>query len=115
MNKNKGIALFTVIIFSIIMLIIVGAILVLARGHYHSTAKQIKRTKAFYLADAGIQNALFRLRTGAISPPASYIYSVTTLEGDVPVTIRITSHSGAPGGVDWDIEASVQLENVKLR
>lgn len=118
MSKNRGIALFTVIIFSIIMLMVVGAILMLARGHYHSTARQIKRTKAFYLAQAGVEYALWDIRTGINNIPhngTEYTYQVSTTEGNVPVTIKITSHSGVPTGVDWDIESSVQLGDVRLR
>ena len=63
MRNTKGAALIIAIIFSIVMLILVSTMLTLARGHYHSTVRQIKHTRAFYLAQAGVEWALHRCRT----------------------------------------------------
>ena len=119
-KSKKGIALITAVIFSMIMIIIVGVILKLAQGHYHSSAYQIKHTKAFYLANAGAEWAMYGLRTGTITPPASGWYEpdssfkVSTPEGDVKVKVEI-SKVGLTIPSVCNIKASVDTSNVALK
>ena len=112
----KGLALIVVIAITLSLTIIAGAILIVARGHYYATGSQIKHTKAFYLAEAGVQWALWALRTGNLPspPPDTYTHSVATPEGNVDVTIDIAAHTGGLG-VDWDIIATVHTEDIRLR
>ena len=114
LKLKKGIALITAVIFSMVMLIIVGVILKLAQGHYHSSAYQVKHTKAFYLANAGVEWAIYGLRTGTITPPFSGSHNVSTPEGTVTVAIRISAFDNTLPGV-CDIKASVDISNIALK
>lgn len=62
--SKKGVALVIVIGLVIVLAILTLLILLLATGHYHGTAYQIKSAKAYYLAEGGIQDALWAIRTG---------------------------------------------------
>ena len=117
MRREKGVALVIVIMLSMVMMIIVGVILKLGQMHYHSSAHQLKRTKAFYLAQAGVEWAIYGLRTGTLSPSPpnnGYVHTVSTPEGDVAITIDIETHSGSLG-VDWDIVSKVDFDQIKLK
>jgi len=117
-KSKEGVALITAIIFSMIIMIIVGIILKLAQGHYHSSAYQIKRTKAFYLANAGAEWAIYGLRMGTLNPAPphnGYVRTVSTPEGNVAVTIDIKNHTGDPTGVVWDIVSKVDPSQIKLK
>ena len=120
-KSKKGIALITTLIFSMVMIIIAGVILRLGREHYYGTARQVKNTKAFYLANAGVEWAIYGLRTpGTFDPPLpddgyEYVHSVSTPEGDVAVTIDITPYSGDIADVDWEIVSKVDPSQIKLK
>ena len=127
-KNNKGIAMVTVIIFSVIMAILVGAILILSRGHYHSTARQIKHTKAFYLTQAGVEWAIHRCRTdftplfsddinkagGQLvpdrieDPPGSGYYP--------PITVTIKDPVGGdPSGITYHIDSTVNTNDIRIK
>lgn len=116
-KSKKGIALITAVIFSMIMIIIVGVILKLAQGHYHSSAYQIKHTKAFYLANAGVEWAIYRCRTapGTLSTTdinAAHVIEDPPGSGHYP-PIRVTIVS--LGGGEYKISSTVDTDKVQLR
>ncbi len=117
-KSKKGIALIIAVMFSMVMIIIAGIILKLAQGHYHSSAYQVKHTKAFYLANAGVEWAIYGLRMGTLNPAPphnGYVHTVSTSEGNVAVTIDIKNHTGDPTGVVWDIVSKVDPSQIKLK
>jgi len=115
-KSKKGIALITAIFFSMIMIIMVGVILKLAQGHYHSSAYQIKHTKAFYLANAGVEWAIYRCRT-APGRFSGNINAARVIEdplgsGYYP-PIRVTIVSQGPG--EFKIDSTVDTNDVRLK
>jgi len=117
----KGLALVIVLAIMICLSIIAGAILIVARGHYHATGSQIKHTKAFYLAEAGVQWALWRCRTAA-DPTAGSPFTHTDIEDPPdsgyhpPITISITApQAGDPSGTIYHIESSVDPGQVRIK
>jgi len=67
-RKKRGIALLIVIGLVLVLAILAWVILSLGGGHYYSTASQIKRVKAYYLAEGGVQRALWEIRIGNLAP-----------------------------------------------
>ena len=90
---KKGIALLIVISFVLMFLILGGAGLMVSTGHFSSSFRQIKRARAYYAAEAGMQHALWDFRTNGVTPgvgthtlPADF--EVNKIEdGDVTITV----------------------------
>ena len=123
-KSKKGIALIVAVMFSMIMIIIVGIILKLAQGHYHSSAYQVKHTKAFYLANAGVEWAIYRCRTtdpatltqrdinrtgGELTP--NRIEDPPTSGYYPPIEVTIVSL----GGGEYRINSTVDTNKVRLK
>ncbi len=122
-RAQKGVALIIVTMFSMIMIIVVGAILKLAQTHYHSSVYQIKHTRAFYLAKAGMEWAIYRSQVapgefiknninrvgGELAPnriedpPASGYYP--------PIEVAIVDR----GGGEYEISSTVETNTVQLK
>ncbi len=66
-HNKKGVALLIALSIVIILMLLAMSMLMLVRGHYGTTANQIQHTKAYYLAEAGVQYALARCRAGTYS------------------------------------------------
>ncbi len=64
LSDKKGIALLIVISFVLMFLVLGGAGLMISTGHFSSSFRQIKRARAYYAAEAGMQHALWNCRTG---------------------------------------------------
>ncbi len=115
-KSKKGVALIIAVMFSMIMIIIVGVILKLAQGHYHSSAYQIKHTKAFYLANAGAEWAIYRCRTapGTFSGDINAAHVIEDPPGSgyyPPIDVTIVSR----GGGEYNISSTVDTNKVRLR
>ncbi|MEA3328222.1 MAG: hypothetical protein U9Q08_00555 [Candidatus Omnitrophota bacterium] len=129
-KNSRGVALVTAIVFSISMVILVGSILTLARGHYHSTAQQIKHAKAFYLAQAGVEWAVHKCRDAPALFPAD---DINKLGGELalnlnriedppgsgyypPIVVRIRNpQPGDPPGITYHIDSAVDANNVRIK
>jgi len=127
----KGVALLIVLATMLSLSIIIGVILILARGRYHVAASHIKRTKAFYLAEGGIQHALWAIRTGNLNPiptPGTSTPIYLDVDNDLGTErpeagigeetwVRITDHPGGtlPDGVLYDIEAKVDTDDIPAK
>ena len=61
-KENKAVALVTVLIFVLISAIIAGALVALVSSEARLIESQIRRIKAIYAAEAGIQQAIWQLR-----------------------------------------------------
>ncbi len=121
-KAKKGIALITAVIFSMVMIIIVGAILKLAQGHYHSSAYQVKHTKAFYLANAGMEWAMYRCRTNSSPKITNYNINSSTIQDPpgsgyyppIKVTIK-DREAGDPTGITYHIDSNVDINSIRLK
>ena len=60
-NENKGQALVTLLVFTAVALVIAGGIAMLAVSSTQSTSLYTQNINAYYLAEAGIENALIQL------------------------------------------------------
>lgn len=118
-RKKKGLALVIVIGLVLVLAILAWVILSLGGGHYYSTASQIKRVKAYYLAEGGVQHALWAIGTNNLpsiptpATPTTILLNVdadaTTGPGGNETTVTISVHSPGtpPAGVVYDIESRV--------
>lgn len=96
--NNRGVALIIALSIAIILVILAIAMLMLVRGHYGTTANQIKHTKAYYLAEAGVQRALANCQAGSFGN-----FSFT--EAGVTIDVNI-DYRGAPFD-DYQIKSHV--------
>lgn len=98
LKNRKGVALIIALSIAIILGILATAMLMLVRGHYGTTSSQIKHTKTYYLAEAGVQYAIARCRAGNYD-------SFDFPEDGKTVTVTITYRS-APND-DYQIQSRV--------
>lgn len=123
MHREKGVALVIVIMLSLVMMIIVGGILKLGQMHYHTSAYQLKHTKAFYLAQAGAEWAIHRCRTNSSPKVTDYNINASSTIEDPPgsgyypqIMVTIADRQGSdPAGIQYHIESKVDLDNLRLK
>lgn len=65
---EKGVVLIIVLIFTILLVIMAGVLLFLMTSQARLASQQIQRNKAYYVAEAGLQHGLERLRKGEVPP-----------------------------------------------
>ena len=81
MLSKKAIAIVNMLIFVFIFTILSGIILFLVSSQARDLESSIRRTKAYYVAEAGTVAALENLRKGAtgnLTVPVDWAYSLTT-------------------------------------
>lgn len=94
----RGVALVAVLVVFITVSIVAAALLVFVSNQFRVTNSQINRTRAFYLAEAGVQLAFGNLKRGLI--PASTTY---TIDG-TSVVVQIVSYNSNT----YEIRSTVQ-------
>ena len=106
LNNKKGMAMVIVIAFVLMLLILGGAVLMVSTGHFGTSYYQIKRTQAFYTAEAAMQHALWRCRRGptdggydlgAIPNPPGYLTDSITAN-NLTANIEIHRIGASPLG-----------------
>jgi Tfp pilus assembly protein PilX len=70
MNK-KGVAMIVVIGIIMALLALGAAAILISLGHFGTSYVLIRRTRAFYTAEAALQRVLWQLRNGQIVLPSS--------------------------------------------
>ena len=70
MNK-KGAALLIVIALIMMLMILAAAAMMLSTSHFGTSFHQVKRTRAYYAAEAAMWHAFYRLRTEMDKPPVN--------------------------------------------
>ena len=110
MKTRSGIALVTVMgIFLVLSLLTIALIQAIA-GYVGISERMIRRVKAHYLAEAGINDAMvkmFQRRWGfPLNNDVNYSLSIQTPEGTKQVTITIDQTSG---GTPYRITASSNI------
>jgi Tfp pilus assembly protein PilX len=99
-NNKKGVALLVVMSIVLALFILGSAAGLVSTGHFGTSFAQIRRARAYYAAEAGIQHALWRLRTGQTALPSA---------GNADNTIQLPEQiNGIPVG---DIAITVEDEN----
>jgi len=84
-EQHKGVALVTVLIFTLIFILIVGALLGLMYNQVRISEHQIRRIKAYYTAWAGLWHAMEEIRGGSLGPWAITL----TDEYNTPFTAEV--------------------------
>lgn len=90
-SNEKGVILTIVLIFSIILSIIAGSVVILMTNQARLTESQIKRIRAFYTAQAAITATLQSLREG--TPPVT---PITLNDLDANVTWQLPGAGTGP-------------------
>lgn len=108
MKKRSGLALVTVLGVFLILNLLVIALLQAMAGYIGTTQTVIKRIKASYLAEAGINDAMMKLflRTWAVplTGDVNYTLSIDTPDGQKQVNVTIQRGTG--GSLPYRITAS---------
>ena len=95
LNNRKGVAMLVVIGLVLMLLALGGAVLIISAGHFGTSYHQIKRARAYYAAEAGMQHALWGCRTGA--PGYTNLQSITAgnprTPSDSPITVTDPNYS----------------------
>lgn len=100
---QRGIALLVVLILMLLLALIAAAVLYLAQSHFELLQEQVRRQQAFYAAEAGMQDALVRLRTGQAVVPVSIVLDGRTYTANITATPQAPNAAGPV----WRIDASV--------
>ena len=106
--NQKGMALLTTLIFVFILVTFAIALLIMTSNDTKLSALQRDSTKAFYIAEAGIQDAISRLVNGTVSDTGNETvtdwnvdnsYSSTGFNNTFTIKHRLT---GSPSAVDMN-------------
>lgn len=89
LKNNKGIAMVVIVCTVLILLIIGASALLIANAHTSTSYMALKRARAQYTAEAALQYVLYRLRTGAITPPVANVPFPETINNISPANIDI--------------------------
>ena len=107
-RKTCGVALVVTLVLIILLSMLGVGILLLVSGHYRTSKHQIDRTKAYYLAEAGMWHAIWGLRTdyyaSQMPPPLGGIPDSITEDG---LTANITIFTDTSELSDYRIESQV--------
>ena len=103
--QERGLALLSVVIVMLLLALIGAAALYLTRSHYELLQDQVRRQRAYYAAEAGLQHGLWLMRTsGQAAFPA--IVNV----GGIGVNLSVQGcGSGGIGEWCW-VSASVTYQ-----
>ncbi|MFH1201943.1 MAG: PilX N-terminal domain-containing pilus assembly protein [Candidatus Omnitrophota bacterium] len=91
--NNAAVALVTVIVFVLLSTIIAVALFSLMTNEARLIEHQIRRIRAMYAAESGIQQAMWQLRQ---NPPQAV--TNLTVFGSVPLDVTVTDNPGGPSG-----------------
>lgn len=101
----KGLALMIVMILMLLMALIAAASLYLTQSHFELLQEQVRRQQAFYAAEAGMQDALVRMRAGQIAASPT-VYSVV-VPGTYTANVTATQLGVNQAGPFWIVVSSV--------
>ena len=89
-KNNRGIAVFTTLMFLFLISLIAVAVLLTAYNYNNICEGQLRRTKALTLAEAGINYACWQLRVdpdSIITPPGPTITNIGIGGANVEITV----------------------------
>ncbi|MFH1308491.1 MAG: hypothetical protein ABIH51_00575 [Patescibacteria group bacterium] len=90
-NKKGFVAIFITILILIILMSIIASIVFLIAGEQEMSGNIIKSSKSFYVAEAGIEDALLRLREDPALSSLSYSIIIGDTESSVNISETITN------------------------
>ena len=102
-SQARGLALFIVMILMLLMALIAAASLYLTQSHFELLQEQVRRQQAFYAAEAGMQDALVRLRTGQSVAPVNIVLDGRTYTANITATQLGVNQAGPY----WSVTSSV--------
>lgn len=107
LEEEKGMAIILVVFISTILLIAFYGLSLRMLQSHKSSVKIVGSDKALYLADAGIQDALGKLR----NPEFNYLlptssFNATALNGEGSYSVSFATTTGAPAGRQWIVAMS---------
>ena len=102
----RGVALMIVLILMLLLALIAAASLYLAQSHFELLQEQVRRQQAFYATEAGLQNAMVRLRTGQAVAPVNIVVDGRTYTA----TITATPLAANAAGPVWSVTSSVTYQ-----
>lgn len=106
---NKGAALLLAIILVLLMVVIGGVLMLLSTSQFRLSKHQIDRSRASYFAEAGMQYALYQLRTGGYTPPVTD--DPLDVDGDTTDDVWISvsaAGAGDPAGAKYKIQCKAK-------
>ena len=93
-----------VLILMLLLALIAAAALYLAQSHFELLQEQVRRQQAFYAAEAGMQDALVRMRTGQAVVPVNLVLDGRTFTANITATPLGVNGAGTV----WRIDSQVQ-------
>lgn len=93
-EAEQGIALITLLFFTIIGISVFTAAALIVTTNIFSSSNSEKSIKAYYAAESGVEDALLRLLRNPTLNVASPGYDVSSDDGDAKVTIQTNSSGG---------------------
>lgn len=90
LSNKKGVAMVLVIGLVLMLLILGGAVLMVSMGHFGTSYHQIKRARAYYAAEAGMQHALWKCRTGGYNLGTGDSDTITVQDPNYTLLVTIT-------------------------
>ena len=123
-RRDKGIVLIVVFVCVIVLAISVTGFMRLSGSEIIRVRRQNQSTKAFYLADAGIERVIAWLRVQPTIPFSTQAFNLNEGEGTISVpsvnatlipgtgmSQFIVESTGTVGGISREIEATIQTES----
>jgi len=109
MRSNKGFALLTMIAVFLIIVLLVVAITQGITVYSSISERMIRRARARYLAEAGINDAMLKMyfRSQAAYAPGVHNLDITTPDGTQTVVITVTETPAGSG--NYTIKATAPL------
>lgn len=115
LSNKKGIAMLIVIGIVLALVTLAGAAMLVSLSHFSTSSYQLKRARAFYAAEAGIQRVLWMCRTGNLPGgctlqtgcggtwPIQFTDTINDPTSNIIVNIRIHEPGSDPLGTGTPI------------
>ncbi len=91
MNSEKGMAIIIAVMMTLLFALIGGAVLFYSRSNTELGYRQVRKVKAYYAAEAGLQFGSFQANNGWLD--GSYPYSISV--GGEPIDMQFSIQTNA--------------------
>jgi hypothetical protein len=113
MKARKGLALITVMGFFVVLSLLIVALIQGMAGYVNTGERMIRRVKAHYLAEAGINDAMMKLFHHTwgypITTDITYNIMIDTPEGAKQVDMTIQTNPSSTDDLPYRITASTSM------
>lgn len=104
MEYKKGVALLMVMVMILLFTIVGGGVMLYSRSSTEVGYRGVRKTKAYYAAEAGLQRGLYAVYSGAAD--GTYAWQVSVGAQWVPVNYTVTTNA------DGTKTASASVPNI---